>query len=278
VDSGGAIASTISYFPFGATRSSTGTSPTDMKFTGQRLDNTGLYYHNARYYDPGIGRFISADTIVPNPANPQCLNRYSYCLNNPLKYVDPSGHEGEEWESSPPPDYGDYLDDVKNGSNQTYTDWKNSQSGGENPSPNEIDKTVANVLAPAAVGTTELETGISAALSTLLKAAGLFGLIGSLLFIKGDCPNPNDHSLDVTKGDVTQGKGQAPDKGKPKSDYEQIDDKGNVKSRTRYDENGNKDYRDDYDHSHNGMQPHRHDWLIDPKTGYCIDKDSIGIP
>ena len=38
-----------------------------------------------------IGRFISPDTIIPYPANPQSFNRYSYCLNNPLKYVDPSG-------------------------------------------------------------------------------------------------------------------------------------------------------------------------------------------
>jgi RHS repeat-associated protein len=96
VNTAGASTSTISYLPFGATRVSTGTVPTDMLFTGQRkvaadpLD--GLYYYNARYYDAKIGRFISADTIVPNPANPQSLNRYSYCLNNPLKYVDPTGH------------------------------------------------------------------------------------------------------------------------------------------------------------------------------------------
>ena len=44
-------------------------------------------------HDPMINRFISADTIVPNPADPQSFNRYSYCLNNPLKYTDPSGHE-----------------------------------------------------------------------------------------------------------------------------------------------------------------------------------------
>ena len=61
-------------------------------FTGQLLDGTGFYYYNARYYDPTIGRFISADTVVPYPANPQNFNRYSYFLNNPLKYVDPSGH------------------------------------------------------------------------------------------------------------------------------------------------------------------------------------------
>jgi hypothetical protein len=51
-----------------------------------------LYYYNARYYDPKLARFISPDTIVPDPRNPQALNRYSYVLNNPLKYTDPTGH------------------------------------------------------------------------------------------------------------------------------------------------------------------------------------------
>jgi len=49
-------------------------------------------YYGARYYDWVLGRFISADTIVPNQFNPQSLNRYSYVLNNPLKYTDPTGH------------------------------------------------------------------------------------------------------------------------------------------------------------------------------------------
>ncbi len=48
-------------------------------------------YYGARYYDPAIGRFISADTIVPNPADPQTLNRYSYVNNNPILYTDPTG-------------------------------------------------------------------------------------------------------------------------------------------------------------------------------------------
>jgi len=46
----------------------------------------------ARYYDPALGRFVQADTIVPNPGNPQSLNRYSYVYNRPLVYVDDSGH------------------------------------------------------------------------------------------------------------------------------------------------------------------------------------------
>jgi len=92
-DENGDEVATVKYFPFGECRSSIGNVNTDKLFTGQRLDDTGLYYYNARYYDAGIGRFISADTIVPDPFNPQSLNRYSYCLNNPLRYVDPSGFE-----------------------------------------------------------------------------------------------------------------------------------------------------------------------------------------
>ncbi|MFC2004929.1 RHS repeat-associated core domain-containing protein [Chloroflexota bacterium] len=80
------------YYPDGECRNSQGDLGTDKLFTGQRLDDTGLYYYNARYYDPTIGRFISPDTVIPSPTNPQAYNRYSYVLNNPLKYNDPSGH------------------------------------------------------------------------------------------------------------------------------------------------------------------------------------------
>ncbi len=63
------------------------------RYTGQREDATiGLYFYGARYYDPVLGRFVQADTVVPEPGNPGSLNRYSYVLNNPLKYSDPTGH------------------------------------------------------------------------------------------------------------------------------------------------------------------------------------------
>jgi len=55
-----------------------------------------LYFYNARSYDPSLSRFIQADTLVPSPANPQSLNRYAYTLNNPLRYIDPTGHYSEE--------------------------------------------------------------------------------------------------------------------------------------------------------------------------------------
>ncbi len=57
--------------PFGEIRSDGyGPLATDRKFTGQRLDATGLYFYNARYYDPNIGRFVSPDTIVRDSNRP----------------------------------------------------------------------------------------------------------------------------------------------------------------------------------------------------------------
>ncbi len=51
--------------PSGRLGSSSGTLPADEKFTGQRLDSTGLYYYGGRYYDANIERFISADSFNP---------------------------------------------------------------------------------------------------------------------------------------------------------------------------------------------------------------------
>ena len=57
----------------------------------EHIKGTGLINMNARLYDPLIGRFLSPDPYVQAPENSQNFNRYSYCLNNPLKYTDPSG-------------------------------------------------------------------------------------------------------------------------------------------------------------------------------------------
>lgn len=61
-------------------------------YTGQEhLDAVGLIHMNGRVYDPLLARFMSADPTVPDPTNGQNLNRFSYVLNNPLSYTDPSG-------------------------------------------------------------------------------------------------------------------------------------------------------------------------------------------
>jgi len=96
-DSTGNLKEVIEYEPFGTEsrhdRYGSSAEVALYYFTGQRKDDeTGLYFYNARYYDPVLGRFIQADTIVQSPSNPQTLNRYTYCNNNPVNYTDPTGH------------------------------------------------------------------------------------------------------------------------------------------------------------------------------------------
>lgn len=94
-DESGAVTARRDYAPFGESTAgperNKDTEP--IGFTGHYGDDdTGLIYMNARYYDPRLGRFISADSIVPDELNPQALNRYSYVYNTPTNYTDPSGH------------------------------------------------------------------------------------------------------------------------------------------------------------------------------------------
>jgi RHS repeat-associated protein len=85
------------YYPFGEARSSTTSMLTDKLFTGQReITDLGIYYYRARFYSLYINCFLCADTIVPRYANPQSLNRYSYVNNNPLRYIDPTGHRPDD--------------------------------------------------------------------------------------------------------------------------------------------------------------------------------------
>ena len=65
---------------------------TSRGFTGhEQLDRTGLVHMNGRLYDPLLGRFLSPDPIVANPSDGQQWNLYSYAMNSPLSYIDPSG-------------------------------------------------------------------------------------------------------------------------------------------------------------------------------------------
>lgn len=92
-DASGVVVSELRYSTFGETRYQNGTLTTDYLYTGQRQEaEIGLYYFVARWYDPAIGRFIQADSVVPNPLSANGLDRYAYGFNNPLLYLDPSGH------------------------------------------------------------------------------------------------------------------------------------------------------------------------------------------
>lgn len=65
---------------------------TRIGYTGQTmLGNLGLIHMNGRVQDATLGRFLSADPYVTSPSDPRSFNRYTYVVNNPLSYVDPSG-------------------------------------------------------------------------------------------------------------------------------------------------------------------------------------------
>lgn len=96
----GALVQRLSYDPFGRPRTVNGTdTPTNLSpdvrrgFTGHEMlpEAGGLIHMNGRMYDPQLGRFLSADFLIPNGEHTESYNRYSYVFNNPLSLTDPDG-------------------------------------------------------------------------------------------------------------------------------------------------------------------------------------------
>ena len=130
LDSGFTALDGMRYKPYGEDRDTGSSLNTDRKFTGQTEDETaGLYWYASRAYDPAIGRFVSPDTIVPDPSNPQSLNRYSYVYNNPLKYIDPSGYGPDDWDQ----DWAQRFKGRHHGREITDQDWLDYQFSLQHP-------------------------------------------------------------------------------------------------------------------------------------------------
>ena len=97
-----------------------------FSFTGQRFERSvGTYNYGASWYDPAIGRFLQADSMVPDPVDPQSLNRYAYTRNNPVSRLDPSAHSDFNWNlwdegSSDEPDWETFSANVET---FTYLTW-----------------------------------------------------------------------------------------------------------------------------------------------------------
>ncbi|MGL4485196.1 MAG: RHS repeat-associated core domain-containing protein [Anaerovoracaceae bacterium] len=92
LDKEGEAKASYKYDEFGNTQSF-GNLDNEIAYTGGIYDkNTQLYYLNARYYNPEEGRFISQDIYRGEQEGPSSWNLYAYCNNNPVNYVDPSGH------------------------------------------------------------------------------------------------------------------------------------------------------------------------------------------
>ncbi|EKO77277.1 RHS repeat-associated core domain protein [Leptospira sp. Fiocruz LV3954] len=94
LDDEGNTLSQMQYQPYGETFVQRGDLNFSPKYNSQELDReSGFYFYNARYYDPGIARFTSADTIIDGEWDTQGWNRFSYVKGNPIGAKDPSGHE-----------------------------------------------------------------------------------------------------------------------------------------------------------------------------------------
>ena len=89
----GTVAATYYYDAFGNITDTTGSASNSVTYAGYQYDSeTGLYYLNARMYDPKTARFLQEDTYRGEANDPLSLNLYTYVNNNPVKYDDPTGH------------------------------------------------------------------------------------------------------------------------------------------------------------------------------------------
>jgi RHS repeat-associated protein len=90
----------VTYAPYGARLGSSGDDgPGDTGHVEDRV--TGLVYAQQRDYDPMIGRFLSVDPVSAYGGDPRHFNRYSYAYNNPYKFTDPDGRDGELFWTAP---------------------------------------------------------------------------------------------------------------------------------------------------------------------------------
>ena len=93
----GSADATYRYTDFGETKiNGNNKVENEVCYTGGIYDQrTGLYYLNARYYNPEDGRFVTEDTYRGETNEPDTQNLYAYCADNPVNYVDPSGHKAK---------------------------------------------------------------------------------------------------------------------------------------------------------------------------------------
>ena len=124
----GSADATYRYTDFGETTiNGDNKAENEVCYTGGIYDqSTGLYYLNARYYNPEDGGFLTEDTYRGETNEPDTQNLYVYCVNNPVNYTDPSGHDAIVLKS-------DFLSKnighmavlIQDGNNWRYFSWNN---------------------------------------------------------------------------------------------------------------------------------------------------------
>ena len=93
LNTAGELTKSYVYDAFGVEQNIDDSDSNAFRYCGEYYDaETGTVYLRARYYNPVTGRFISRDSYTGEHSDPLSLNLYTYCANNPIVYVDPSGH------------------------------------------------------------------------------------------------------------------------------------------------------------------------------------------
>ncbi len=109
----GEVTKKYTYDAFGVEKNIAENDTNAFRYCGEYFDaETGTIYLRARYYNPTTGRFISRDSFAGKQNDPLSLNLYTYCANNPLIYVDPSGHSFKSWIKKK---WNNYWDDWHDG-------------------------------------------------------------------------------------------------------------------------------------------------------------------
>jgi RHS repeat-associated protein len=114
IDHLGQVIRAQDYFPFGLTLRSLNNQKTRFSYTGKELDTAGAlgwFYFGARFYDPGIGRFLSIDPLADKYLG---WSPYVYSLNNPTKYTDPDGKAVIDYNKGTKKQYEKYWKEIGN--------------------------------------------------------------------------------------------------------------------------------------------------------------------
>jgi RHS repeat-associated protein len=172
-DSTGSIVWEASYEAYGAVIRTNATMSFTPSYTGKEFDSDiGLYYYNARWYDPDLGRFITED-----PAR-DGVNWFAYCNENPIRYIDPTGLEGlgftNVWESAKSAlhwnNKKEYLD----------TAVSEASTGIRGLIPNEARLQTANTASDLAVDITKAEVDLTITAASFLLPVGSAKVAGNL--------------------------------------------------------------------------------------------------
>ena len=207
-DTNGEMISEIRYKPWGETRYTSIDAPANTspayelvkyQYTGQYSYDAefGLKFYGARFYDSAVGRFVSADTVIPGGT--QGYDRYAFTYNNPLRYVDPSGHNPCD-EQDEDADCVDATDDLID---QIQSNYDVNISGGWDEDELLLLLISLNKLAAYLGGVANLNQAIQAS----LDAAGKNPFQSRLVLANGPgyCHQQSSNCYNAAKGKITIG-------------------------------------------------------------------------